>query len=457
MSRHRSPFLSWVALLLYLSSVTRQVNCTWHLELPQRENRGINTSDQTDSQGAPLPSSTEFYSKQQDGPEWVSIFPGKQRVANERVTNKRESIESISSERAGSKEIANDKAGSERAASNNAGSERVSTERADSERAGSEKVFSERAGSEKIASKLAASERVTTERTTIKKVASERVTSAKAISKRATNEKSVGEKAASARAVTEKAISHQDAATLCAYRVVENGEDGRLCFRHTQVDFTCPSSTCRQVRSPGGHLVANMLSNGSVLLQWSYDGWDRSNFPGIKGVPSEAPELTVTSTAGGDGETLPAPPKSPSTGQQMQRRGFRMSCWWNGSYTQFECASVILGNSCRDFLMTELHENVPYRICLQPLWAVWDAAETGKLHKDKMKTIWDGAGCVDFGVSPSGMQDIVIAMTTVGGAICVMLVIICLLVAYITENIMSPSMQHTLTARHSTRSHNTHL
>ncbi|ELV12798.1 RNA polymerase II subunit A C-terminal domain phosphatase SSU72 [Tupaia chinensis] len=37
------------------------------------------------------------------------------------------------------------------------------------------------------------------------------------------------------------------------------------------------------------------------------------------------------------------------------------------------------------------------------------------------------------------MQEIVVAMTAVGGSICVMLVVICLLVAYITENLMHPA------------------
>ncbi|XP_021465534.1 fibronectin type III domain-containing protein 10-like isoform X3 [Oncorhynchus mykiss] len=91
-----------------------------------------------------------------------------------------------------------------------------------------------------------------------------------------------------------------------------------------------------------------------------------------------------------------------------------------------------------DFLLTELHENVPYRICLHQLASTL----TPQLHSEgagQRENLWD---CVEFTVSPLGMQDIVIAMTTVGGAICVMLVIICLLVAYITENIMSPMTQH---------------
>lgn len=190
---------------------------------------------------------------------------------------------------------------------------------------------------------------------------------------------------------------------LCAYRTLDAADPGRLCFRYTLPDFRCAGASCRQVSSPDGQLTANILSNGSVFIQW----------------------------------TALAPPKSPTPGQAG---GFRLSCWWNGSYTQFECAVVHLGSSCRDYLLNELHANVPYRLCLRPY--ALDQAEA----------------CVEFSLEPSGMQDIVIAMTTVGGAICVMLVIICLLVAYITENIMNPTGQHTLTAQHSHRSHlHTHL
>ncbi|KAK3536448.1 hypothetical protein QTP86_011673 [Hemibagrus guttatus] len=219
--------------------------------------------------------------------------------------------------------------------------------------------------------------------------------------------------------------------SVCAYRVLERGDDSRLCFRHARVNFTCPSSICRQVRSPGGHLLANLLSNSTVLLQWTYPMVQEKSEHIV--VNSEIPTEPVT-------RSPPAAPKSPGVGQQEPQGGFRMRCWWNGSYTQFECASVHLASGCRDYLLSELHENVPYRICLQP-------------------AVWDGPGeCVEFSVSPTGMQDIVIAMMTVGGAICVMLVIICLLVAYITENIMSPNVQHThATHQHSRHSHNTGL
>ncbi|RXN03139.1 fibronectin type-III domain-containing transmembrane protein C1orf233-like [Labeo rohita] len=192
---------------------------------------------------------------------------------------------------------------------------------------------------------------------------------------------------------------------LCAYRTLGAGDPGPLCFRYAQPDFRCASASCRQVSSPGGQLTANILSNGSVFIQWT--------------VGHEALPTGLT---------------------PVQTGGFRLSCWWNGSYTQFECAGVHLGSSCRDYLLNELHANVPYRLCVRPY-----ALERAQ-------------ACVEFSLAPGGMQDIVIAMTTVGGAICVMLVIICLLVAYITENIMNPTAQHTLTAQHSHRSHlHTHL
>uniref|UniRef100_A0A665TIF7 Fibronectin type III domain containing 10 n=1 Tax=Echeneis naucrates TaxID=173247 RepID=A0A665TIF7_ECHNA len=193
-----------------------------------------------------------------------------------------------------------------------------------------------------------------------------------------------------------RALSHSGAAgwspeegvsPLCAYRVIEGGIGGQLCFRDTLFGYKCHKGDCRRVVS-FRNLMANILVNGSVLLQWTQEG-DRRH----------------------------------------RRGGYELSCWWNGSYTQFECAGVHLGSGCRDFLLTELHENIPYRLCLRSL-ARSDPAQRA-----------DQQDCVEFTLPPSGMQDIVIAMTTVGGAICVMLVIICLLVAYITENIMSPTTQ----------------
>ncbi|XP_029007172.1 fibronectin type III domain-containing protein 10 [Betta splendens] len=209
----------------------------------------------------------------------------------------------------------------------------------------------------------------------------------------------------------------EGASPLCAYRVIEAGIGGQLCFRHTLLGYKCHEGDCRTAVSVG-NLVANILTNGSVLLQWSREG-------------NSTVAAAERAAAGG------APGTRVFAGRRHRRAGYELSCWWNGSYTQFECAGVHLGSGCADFLLTELHENIPYRLCLRSV-ARADPAE----RRD----------CVEFTLPPSGMQDIVIAMTTVGGAICVMLVIICLLVAYITENIMSPTTQHT----YSYRTHSRH-
>ncbi|XP_028262404.1 fibronectin type III domain-containing protein 10 [Parambassis ranga] len=215
---------------------------------------------------------------------------------------------------------------------------------------------------------------------------------------------------------------------VCAYRVFEGGIGGQLCFRNTLLGYKCQKGECRTVVTLG-NLVANILMNGSVLLQWTHEG--------------ETTEAAANQTSSGTDLTNEKTLRSNtvSTGRRRHRRaGYELSCWWNGSYTQFECAGVHLGSGCRDFLLAELHENIPYRICLRSL---------GRSESVKRAEQRD---CVEFTLPPSGMQDIVIAMTTVGGAICVMLVIICLLVAYITENIMSPTTQHT----YSYRTHSRH-
>ncbi|XP_012719159.2 fibronectin type III domain-containing protein 10 [Fundulus heteroclitus] len=218
----------------------------------------------------------------------------------------------------------------------------------------------------------------------------------------------------------------EEASPICAYRVVESGIWGPLCFRRALLGYRCTKEDCRtQVTS--GNLVANLLLNGSVLLQWTHQGGNETN--------GGLPEQPRASGAG----TSPPPP--PVFGERRhQRAGFELSCWWNGSYTQFECAGVQLASGCRDYMLPELHENIPYRICLRPL------ARSGPDRKAEQRD------CVEFTLPPSGMQDIVIAMTAVGGAICVMLVIICLLVAYITENIMTPATQHS----YSYRTHSRH-
>lgn len=226
---------------------------------------------------------------------------------------------------------------------------------------------------------------------------------------------------------------------LCAYRVIEGGIGGQLCFRDTLFGYKCRKGDCRTVVSLG-NLVANILTNGSVLLQWTYEGAPTMAGRGIK-----AEDAAAGQKSGGDPGINIAREKTLRSntvfgGRRHRRGGYELSCWWNGSYTQFECAAVHLGSGCRDFLLTELHENMPYRLCLRSL-ARSDPAQGA-----------DRRTCVEFTLPPSGMQDIVIAMTTVGGAICVMLVIICLLVAYITENIMSPTTQHT----YSYRTHSRH-
>lgn len=230
---------------------------------------------------------------------------------------------------------------------------------------------------------------------------------------------------------TEKGVS-----SLCAYRMIEGGIGGQLCFRQTLFGYKCVKGDCRTVVSLGS-LVANILINGSVLLQWTHE--EEFNMTGrdINAKEAAAVQKSVGTNLTRE-ETLKS---NPVFGVRRHRRGgYELNCWWNGSYTQFECAGVHLGSGCRDFLLTELHENIPYRICLRSL-ARSQAAQRA-----------DQKDCVEFTLPPSGMQDIVIAMTTVGGAICVMLVIICLLVAYITENIMSPTTQHS----YSYRTHSRH-
>ncbi|XP_053545872.1 fibronectin type III domain-containing protein 10 [Bombina bombina] len=173
---------------------------------------------------------------------------------------------------------------------------------------------------------------------------------------------------------------------MCPYKVISEGQvnSRSICFRTTDSDFNCDQRNCKLFRS-GRSLVANVLRNNSVLLQW------------------QPPTLYINDL-----------------------KGFYINCSWNGTFTRFQCDSVHLGISCRDYLLTNLHDNVKYTVCLQTLYRNRTSVEE----------------CVDFTVEPVGMQDIVIAMTAVGGSICVMLVIICLLVAYITENLMHPAFTH---------------
>lgn len=82
-------------------------------------------------------------------------------------------------------------------------------------------------------------------------------------------------------------------------------------------------------------------------------------------------------------------------------------------------------------LLPDVHDSVRYRLCLQQL----------PLRAEVAVVPPELAECVEFTAEPAAMQEIVVAMTAVGGSICVMLVVICLLVAYITENLMHPTFR----------------
>ncbi|NWI65320.1 FND10 protein, partial [Todus mexicanus] len=187
----------------------------------------------------------------------------------------------------------------------------------------------------------------------------------------------------------------------CPYKVWAEGEGpsaARFCFRSPARGFQCSARWCRAHRAPGGgSLVANVLRNGSVLLQW--------------GRPRPAARLA----------------------------GFALNCSWDGTYTRFPCDTVELGASCRDYLLAEPHGGVRYRLCLQPRFAAPREAEEEEEEEEAEAFSSPPAQCVEFRPQPAAMRDIVVAMTAVGGSICVMLVFICLLVAYITENLMSPA------------------
>ncbi|XP_077167534.1 fibronectin type III domain-containing protein 10 [Paroedura picta] len=192
-----------------------------------------------------------------------------------------------------------------------------------------------------------------------------------------------------------------DAAPWCPYKVLSHGQagdgGGRLCFRSPARGFQCAPRRCKAHRSPGRALVANVLLNGSVLLQW---GW---------------------------------PPAGIGAGMGAGLRGFSLACSWEGAYTRFQCDTVQLGASCRDYLLPDAHGSVRYRLCLRALPAAPNGSDAGPDPSP------GPAECVEFTVEPAGMRDIVVAMTAVGGSICVMLVLICLLVAYLTENLTPPA------------------
>lgn len=182
-------------------------------------------------------------------------------------------------------------------------------------------------------------------------------------------------------------------APWCPYKVLSEGPEaggGRLCFRSPVRGFRCQAPGCVTLVSAGGSLRAHVLRNRSVLLQWRL-------------APAEARRVRV----------------------------FALNCSWRGTYTRFPCDRVLLGASCRDYLLPDVHDSVRYRLCLQPL----------PLRAELAATQPDLAECVEFTAEPAAMQEIVVAMTAVGGSICVMLVVICLLVAYITENLMHPTFR----------------
>ncbi|XP_058160652.1 fibronectin type III domain-containing protein 10 [Dasypus novemcinctus] len=192
-------------------------------------------------------------------------------------------------------------------------------------------------------------------------------------------------------------------APWCPYKVLPEGPEaagGRLCFRSPARGFRCQAPGCAAHASAGRSLRASVLRNRSVLLQWRL-------------APAEARRL----------------------------RGFALNCSWRGAYTRFPCERVLLGASCRDYLLPDVHDGVRYRLCLQPLplrAAPGPAAARGPASPAPPPPPAP-AECVEFAAEPAGMREIVVAMTAVGGSICVMLVAICLLVAYITENLMHPA------------------
>ncbi|XP_012512946.1 PREDICTED: fibronectin type-III domain-containing transmembrane protein C1orf233 homolog [Propithecus coquereli] len=191
-------------------------------------------------------------------------------------------------------------------------------------------------------------------------------------------------------------------APWCPYKVLPEGPEAggeRLCFRSPARGFRCQAPGCVAHASAGRSLRAGVLRNHSVLLQWRL-------------APAEARRV----------------------------RAFALNCSWRGTYTRFPCERVLLGASCRDYLLPDVHDGVRYRLCLQPLplraepAAASEPAEPGE--------------CVEFVAEPPRMREIVVAMTAVGGSICVMLVVICLLVAYITENLVGPAVGRPGLRRH---------
>ncbi|XP_049630486.1 fibronectin type III domain-containing protein 10 [Suncus etruscus] len=199
-------------------------------------------------------------------------------------------------------------------------------------------------------------------------------------------------------------------APWCPYKVLPEGPEaggGRLCFRSPARGFQCRAPGCAAHPAAGGSLRASVLRNRSVLLQWRL---------------------------------------APAAARRV--RAFALNCSWRGAYTRFPCERVLLGAACRDYLLADVHDGVRYRLCLQPLPAEpgpdpgpgpEPGPDPGPAAAGPGLDPGHAADCVEFAAEPAGMRDIVVAMTAVGGSICVMLVVICLLVAYITENLMHPA------------------
>nr|BAC32775.1 unnamed protein product [Mus musculus] len=113
-------------------------------------------------------------------------------------------------------------------------------------------------------------------------------------------------------------------APWCPYKVLSEGPEtggGRLCFRSPVRGFRCQTPGCETLASAGGSLRAHVLRNRSVLLQWRL-------------APAEARRVRV----------------------------FALNCSWRGTYTRFPCDRVLLGASCRDYLLPDVHDSVRYRL-----------------------------------------------------------------------------------------------
>ncbi|XP_032117979.1 fibronectin type III domain-containing protein 10 [Sapajus apella] len=195
-------------------------------------------------------------------------------------------------------------------------------------------------------------------------------------------------------------------APWCPYKVLPEGPEaggGRLCFRSPARGFRCQAPGCALHAPAGRSLRASVLRNHSVLLQWHL---------------------------------------APAAARRV--RAFALNCSWRGAYTRFPCERVLLGASCRDYLLPDVHDGVLYRLCLQPLPLRAGPAAPAPEPPEPAEP----AECVEFTAEPAGMRHIVVAMTAVGGSICVMLVVICLLVAYITENLMRPALARPGLRRH---------